>query len=191
MGRNIDFDEATVITKAQKVFWKKGYYATSMQDLVKATGLNPGSIYNTFGSKHDLFLQCLKDYIQPVYDFDPTRKKNKDSLQLLKSYIRAIAINGTQTEDACLSSKSCFELAAADADVHGTLEHSMVKALSNLEQLITCAQKDQLIRNDVDPSSLAQMINATLSGLGPNFIIFKDKKRIEKILNDLFIVIEK
>ncbi|RYZ19082.1 MAG: TetR/AcrR family transcriptional regulator [Chitinophagaceae bacterium] len=189
MARNIEFNEATIISKAQKVFWKQGYHGTSMQDLVKATGLNPGSLYNTFGSKHDLFLLCLKDYTKPVQDFDPSAKSDKDALRVLKSYIRAVAINGTKTQDACLSAKACFELAAADADVHKASQCTMVKALANLEQLIVNAQQANSIRKDLDAAAVAQLINATLSGLGPNFIIFKDRKRIDAVLDNLFMML--
>lgn len=186
MARNIEFDEAAILSRAQQVFWEKGYHATSMQDLVKATGLNPGSLYNSFGSKHDLFLLCLKDYTQPIHDFVPSEKGNKNSLELLQAYIKSIAANGGQSEKACLSAKSCLELAATDSDVHQALQSTVVKGLSNLEQLIANAQKDKFIRQDLEPAVLAQLVNATLTGLGPNFIIFKEKKRINKIVDHLF-----
>ncbi|RYY24930.1 MAG: TetR/AcrR family transcriptional regulator [Chitinophagaceae bacterium] len=189
MARNIEFDEAKIVTKAQKVFWKKGYHGTSMLDLVKATGLNPGSIYNTFGSKHDLFILCLKDYVKPIENFDPIKPGNKDSLSNLKSYINAIVEGGSLSEDACLSAKTSFEMGAADKEICGVLQRTMKKGLSNLEQLIILAQKDNFIRRDLNPSALAQLINATLSGLGQNFILFKDKQRIKHIIDNLFIMI--
>ncbi len=45
-----------------KVFWRKGYAATSVQDLVDRMGINRGSLYATFGKKHDLFLAALDRY---------------------------------------------------------------------------------------------------------------------------------
>ncbi|MEY8760611.1 TetR/AcrR family transcriptional regulator [Chryseobacterium tongliaoense] len=189
MARNIEFDETDIIIKAQKVFWRKGYHATSMQDLVKATGLNPGSIYNSFGSKHGLFLLCLKNYVQPVQDFDPAKARDKNSLQMLKSYIKGIVAGGSLSEDACLSAKTSFEMAAADEEICGLLKCSANKAFYNMEQLIIHAQNDNLVRKDLDPSALAQLITATLSGLGQNFILFKEKKRIEKIIDNLIVMI--
>ncbi len=38
------------------VFWRKGYEATSIDDLVQATGINRASMYGTFGSKEGLLL---------------------------------------------------------------------------------------------------------------------------------------
>ncbi len=43
-------------------FLAEGTNATSMQDLVDTMGLNRGSIYDTYGDKHSLFLQCLHSY---------------------------------------------------------------------------------------------------------------------------------
>ena len=77
MARPTDFDRNTVIQKAQEVFWTKGYNGTSMQDLVDATQLNRSSIYNSFGSKHDLFQETLKDYAK---DFDKVMKAIKAQL---------------------------------------------------------------------------------------------------------------
>jgi TetR/AcrR family transcriptional repressor of nem operon len=45
-----------------QLFWEKGYEATSVQDLVEGMGINRFSLYDTFGSKHDLFLKALDRY---------------------------------------------------------------------------------------------------------------------------------
>lgn len=189
MARNIEFDEATIISKAQKVFWKQGYHATSMQDLVKATGLNPGSIYNTFGSKHDLFMLCLKNYVAPVHQFDPTKPAKSNSLICLKSYINLIVAGGSLSENACMTAKTVLEMAASDKEICTALESTANKGNFNMEQLIINAQKDNFIRQNIDASVLAQLINATLGGLGQNFILFKDKKRIESIIDQLMMMI--
>jgi TetR/AcrR family transcriptional regulator, transcriptional repressor for nem operon len=45
------FDRADVLDRATVLFWRRGYEATSIRDLVTATGINRGSIYATFGDK--------------------------------------------------------------------------------------------------------------------------------------------
>lgn len=47
-GRPIEHDENEVILNAQKVFWERGYAATSLNDLKDATQLGSSSLYNTF-----------------------------------------------------------------------------------------------------------------------------------------------
>lgn len=60
MTKNKIFNKTTAIKKVTALFYKKGYFATSMQDIVDATKLNRSSIYNSFGSKLELFVECFK-----------------------------------------------------------------------------------------------------------------------------------
>ncbi|HEX3386563.1 MAG TPA: TetR/AcrR family transcriptional regulator [Mucilaginibacter sp.] len=62
MARTKDFDEQDVLTKAEHLFWLKGYNATSMQDLVDGLGISRSSLYDTFGDKHSLFIRSLENY---------------------------------------------------------------------------------------------------------------------------------
>ncbi len=62
MGRHYEFNKEETLTKAMQVFWRKGYKATSMKDLVDEMGIQPGSIYNTFSDKHTLFIEAIKHY---------------------------------------------------------------------------------------------------------------------------------
>ncbi len=56
------FDENEVLTKAMNLFWKQGYSATSVQDLVNHLGINRASLYDTFGGKDQLFKKSFKLY---------------------------------------------------------------------------------------------------------------------------------
>ena len=62
MARPREFDEDRVKEALMKVFWEKGYEATSMQDLVDATGLLKGSLYGAFGGKQALYMIALAHY---------------------------------------------------------------------------------------------------------------------------------
>ena len=66
MPKTKQFDREEILTKAMEVFWRQGYEATSVQDLILATGLKPGSIYDTFGDKHGLFMESIQHYRQTV-----------------------------------------------------------------------------------------------------------------------------
>jgi len=63
-GRPREFKDEAVIDAAMEVFWEKGYEASSTQELCERTGLGKGSLYNAFGSKHELFEQVLRRYSQ-------------------------------------------------------------------------------------------------------------------------------
>lgn len=61
-GRPRGYDPQAAIAKALDTFWTAGYEATSLDDLVAATGMNRPSLYGAFGDKHALFLKALQAY---------------------------------------------------------------------------------------------------------------------------------
>jgi TetR/AcrR family transcriptional repressor of nem operon len=72
MARTKLFSEEAILDKAMKLFWEKGYNATSAQDLVDGLGISRSSLYDTYGDKHSLFVTALKRYrkerIDPVLE---------------------------------------------------------------------------------------------------------------------------
>ena len=44
------------------LFWRNGFHATSMQDLVSYLGINRASIYDTYGGKKELFDKAFEHY---------------------------------------------------------------------------------------------------------------------------------
>jgi len=66
VARNKQFDEQEALHSVMRLFWAKGYGATSMQDLEMATGLTRTSLYNAFGNKNRLFKKALGLYISLV-----------------------------------------------------------------------------------------------------------------------------
>ncbi len=66
MGRTKAFDEEAALAAAMRLFWQKGYGATSIGDLERAMALKRTSIYNTFGNKRALFQKSLRLYGRQV-----------------------------------------------------------------------------------------------------------------------------
>lgn len=66
MSRNKIFNEDSALDSAMRLFWKKGYEASSMQALEDVMGLKRSSIYNAFGNKRSLFKLTVERYSQLV-----------------------------------------------------------------------------------------------------------------------------
>jgi TetR/AcrR family transcriptional repressor of nem operon len=64
MARPREFDEGTVSDAAVLCFWKQGYEATSVRDLVAQTGITAASLYNAFGDKRALYQKALDHYVE-------------------------------------------------------------------------------------------------------------------------------
>ena len=60
--RTKEFETDEIADAAMHVFWRRGYAATSVQDLVDGTGLSRSSLYSTFQSKQGLYQQALRRY---------------------------------------------------------------------------------------------------------------------------------
>jgi len=62
VSRNKNADLDRVLRAATRVFLERGFSATSMSDLVAATGMNRAGLYAAFGSKHQLYITALGRY---------------------------------------------------------------------------------------------------------------------------------
>lgn len=61
-GRPRAFDREAALESATRLFWTKGYEATSIADLTKAMGIGSPSLYAAFGSKEALYAEALRHY---------------------------------------------------------------------------------------------------------------------------------
>ena len=66
IGRPREFDRETALQAAMLVFWRKGFAATSMNDLCDAMGIRSPSLYAAFGSKEALYLEAMEHYVHTV-----------------------------------------------------------------------------------------------------------------------------
>ena len=62
MARPVEFDYNDVLTNAMEQFWREGFEASSVQKLLDVTGINRGTLYNSFGDKDTFFKSCLDHY---------------------------------------------------------------------------------------------------------------------------------
>ena len=169
MARPRTFDEADVIAAAREEFWARGYAATSVEDLTRATGLGKGSLYGAFGDKHALFLRAFDDYL--AEQLDNIRKQLRDpnctALERLtrhvRSYARAIAADNGRR--GCLMAKGAAELGAVDPDVAERTERTLAAWHHELVDTIKAAQGEGSIDSDADPQALAATLLAVIRGL--------------------------
>jgi AcrR family transcriptional regulator len=108
------FDRDDVLDKATNLFWQHGFSATSMQQIVKATGLKPGSIYLAFGNKEGLFKEALERYAEKGHahireTLDHAPGIGEGICSILERYIEQSA---QKEYCSCFVVKTMLELAA-------------------------------------------------------------------------------
>lgn len=96
MARPRTFNELEVVDIAMSLFAQQGFNATSIDDLVNATGLLRGSLYKAFGSKLNLFLLGFKEC---AAHFDVQDRRHLDVLTVA---LRDLAATDASTRDMCL-----------------------------------------------------------------------------------------
>ncbi|QYK00781.1 TetR/AcrR family transcriptional regulator [Shewanella psychrotolerans] len=122
--RNAEFDREQVLRQAMTAFMAKGYAKTSMQDLTKATGLHPGSIYCAFDNKRGLLLAALEQYVSDRnHEFALFFNTDNGFTKQLKAYLDNIVQEclSCDTARACLLTKALNELAEQDDDVRNII----------------------------------------------------------------------
>lgn len=87
MARTREFDPSEALDKAMRVFWAKGYFGTSIEDLVNATGVSRYGLYGEFGDKNGLFLAALAHYeahvVRPLLDIIEQPGASLDAIRAL------------------------------------------------------------------------------------------------------------
>jgi len=120
MTRQKTYNPTDVIERAMPVFWQKGYAATSVTDLVEATGVQRYGLYDSFTDKHTLFLQVLDHYqesvIMVLFEDLNTEGASWFSIQTFFSHLLALAAE-PDGRYGCLMCNSATELAAHDVAV--------------------------------------------------------------------------
>lgn len=180
MARNKEFILEEKLEKAKNTFWEKGYASTSMQDLVESTGLNPGSIYGTFGNKHDLFLDSLKVYCNELFiEYKTASDKAAHSpFESLKAIIRRAIDFSFTSNKACLVVKTSFELAPDDVEALAIIRDQTNNLVKMMMDLIKAAQEAGEINPDKDPEISASFILSSFAGFWHLQNLYNDKERI-------------
>jgi TetR/AcrR family transcriptional regulator, transcriptional repressor for nem operon len=113
--RRPEFDRDDVLEAALQTFWRKGYEATTLPDLLKATGLARQSLYNSFGDKHALFLASLRRYEElQLRKMETTLASGPVRGALRSIFENALASAG---ECGCFLLNSAAELLPRDLEV--------------------------------------------------------------------------
>lgn len=167
MGRNYEFNREETLNRAMQVFWQKGYKATSMKDLIDEMGIQPGSIYNTFGDKHSLFLEALNHYGDVVTTNTlKLLEKEGSPLENLKSFFNEIVIRPADKKcRGCLVVNSVVELSPHDDETAVIVKNIMKKIESSFYKCLLNAQRNGEIPENKDIKALSRYFASSTHGL--------------------------
>ena len=168
MPRPPGFQRDDVLLRATEVFWNRGYGATSVCDLVKATGLKPGSIYAAFGSKKGLFLEVLDHYhSEHLRVVDQAFAGAASPLAAIETLFRQTANAALKASGSrgCLAVNALLELAQHDEDIARTLQNGNERLRRRLEERLASARANGELGATASPEALSAFLMNNLWGM--------------------------
>ena len=168
VGRPREFDEDKVLDAAMEIFWLQGYESTSMTDLLAATGLHKGSLYQAFGDKHSLFIQSLRRYMDRFRQDMAAEMDAADSgLQALRTIMTVsigMGCHGSDGNAGCLALNTLADKGTEDPDILATLQEGYGKRLQMITDAVAWAQDEGSLRGDWAPERIAAMVSVMSTG---------------------------
>jgi TetR/AcrR family transcriptional repressor of nem operon len=183
-----------IIEKAAPVFNKKGYSGTSLNDLIKATGLTKGSIYGNFENKDEIAVA--------VFDYSITAL-NKRITDFLRDKKTAAGKLLSYTEFYRLNWKTVFERggcpvqnASVEADdnlvfLKKNIQDGIRGWVRSLNKIIEKGQENGEFKKQIVPSEYAYTIITLLEGgimlskiMNNHKLLFNALDRIDSIIHN-------
>ncbi len=168
MSRPREFDPAEALDRAMKVFWRKGYANTAIEDLVRATGVNRSGLYDEFESKHGLFLASLDHYQATVVrDAFGVVEQAGAGLPEIRAYFEKILANsGAGMSDlGCLMANTATDVAPYDRRAAKKVETFRRRLQMGFAAALTNAKAAGVLSAQVNTVQMADFLTGTAQGL--------------------------
>jgi TetR/AcrR family transcriptional regulator, transcriptional repressor for nem operon len=193
MARPKNFDKDTVLNLAMQVFWRQGYEATSIQDLVAYTKVNKQSLYDTFGDKHSLYLAALNSYkAECESQFSGLLAENisaKATLQKLFDNLIAESLSDTG-HHGCFMNNAAVELASQDKEIGKACFDNMISWEKKFVEIIKKGQTNNEISTNLSAESVAAFLFTVISGLRSAGKINQDEAKLREIVKTTLSILD-
>ncbi|MFC5020344.1 TetR/AcrR family transcriptional regulator [Streptomyces lienomycini] len=149
-------------------FWDKGYAATSMDDLLRVSGLGKGSLYGAFGDKRSLFLRVLRDYDDAnLLALRERLDSAARGIDVAREFVLGLAGDptGAAARRGCLLANSNAELATSTPDVAAEARRSYRAITEVLTAALERARREGDLDPGADPCEVARAVLVAQLGL--------------------------
>lgn len=185
MPRTKEFEPGEALDAAMQLFWRKGYAATSLRDLLDGMGIGYGSLYNTFGDKHALFLASLDRFRELRTSWIDEVLEDSGLSGIEEVFRRTVdGLVSFEPRRGCLLANTAVELGPHDAEVAAKISRYVRHTEAVFERAVIRAQEAGEIPADRDPRALARFLVNALHGLrvlarvGTDRAILEDAVRV-------------
>ncbi len=169
VGRPRKIQPEIILENAMQVFWEKGYDGASMADIMAATGMHKGSLYQTFGDKKALFMAALGLYLDGMYEQQQQIiAEHADPTLAIRAVLLGMINYSAECDGSshgCMAVNSLVDSAPFDQDISGLLQTKhdrMIDLMMSVINQIHQQNPNQLTR---PPELVAGLIGIAMEGL--------------------------
>lgn len=186
MARPVEFEYNEVLTNAMEQFWREGFEASSVQKLLDVTGINRGTLYNSFGDKDTFFKACLDHYNKLIAKDLDASLNNADLAPwaAIEKYfdLTVLSVSNKQRSMGCLLVNSFCESINYDKEIQKIVRNSFAVVRKALVKRLKDAEKDDKLKKGVSVEFAADQLMNTLYGLRVNSRDAKPVKQLAEIV---------
>ena len=168
-GRPKVFDREAALDKAMTLFWQYGYEATSLSDLVEATGAKAPTLYAEFVNKEGLFRAVLDHYISRFASKNEACLfcEEQTLIEALRNYFTAVAtcFTSKDTPAGCFMINTSAALAASSKEIAKTIKSRHAVQEQTLSQFLQLRQARGEIPAEKNVAELALFLGCILQGM--------------------------
>ncbi len=168
IGRPRAFDRGAALEAAMHLFWRKGFSATSMNDLCDAMGIRSPSLYAAFGSKEALYLEAVGQYVRTVGP--PIWGKLAEGTTARSGVERLLLAASESLPQSTETPAGCMPTLAAIGDEWPTAVAEVVKAvrlemLNLLRSRLGAAMAERELSSSTDVDRLSRFYLGVYQGM--------------------------
>jgi len=146
-------------------FWVRGYEASSLQDLLAATGLSKSSLYQQFGNKQQLFDRCLAQYTDEMEQVLGQLLEYAPSGQAFIQMVLTQVISETRPARGCLLFNTGNEFGQAEPAVANRVRQGLQRMRAVFLRALQQDQAAGQLAADADVNALADYLLTCIGGL--------------------------
>jgi TetR/AcrR family transcriptional regulator, transcriptional repressor for nem operon len=127
MARPIEFDRPKAVNRALALFWRQGYQATTLTDLLAAMGIGRSSFYAAFTDKRSFFIECLDLWAARTLDLLQRARTEMAPLDALQDFFERsfLVARDARADWGCMLVNTVLETAGVDDDLAARASHHL------------------------------------------------------------------
>jgi TetR/AcrR family transcriptional repressor of nem operon len=158
MPRQREFDPKEVLQTAVDLFWEKGYHATSVDEVIRRSGVAKYGIYGVFGTKRELFMKVLEQYAADRRNDVQAILRQPDAAlpEILAVFDRVAKISAAEDyPGGCLLAKIGVELGRQDPEIRDFVKNFFKETANVLKRCLKRAVERGQLAESTDIAALA------------------------------------